>query len=232
MIERIYSRECAYASDDYYGGKLESYLNAYGTGYDFCRIYSFSPKGSLLLYNANAVISGSAENFSELSAFLLMNRPDAIECDKEVSDRLTPDGYDKVKRTLFRIRSAPTNEHADELSLRTMYDILSTSFDGIFFDLWYTDLSHRIRHNISMAVTYKSAACASVDFIHNGRAYISSLAVKPEHRRKGYARTVLDIICGSINAEGYLWATEESAEYYYKSGFEAVKEDIMFYRAE
>ena len=40
MILRAYERSELRLTDDYYCGKIEAAVNAYGMSYDFCRLYS------------------------------------------------------------------------------------------------------------------------------------------------------------------------------------------------
>ena len=57
MITRAYSFDELKLLNSYYGGKIRSYAEAYGFGYDFCRFYR-SNSGSILINNSNGVFDG------------------------------------------------------------------------------------------------------------------------------------------------------------------------------
>ena len=116
------------------------------------------------------------------------------------------------------------------VSLQQMFIILNSSFQGLQYDLWYADMSHRIRHEVSRAFTYKSASCANIEFCLNGKAYISSVATLPAARGHGGASGLLKHIAAMLSRykiEGYLWCYEELADFYTKLGFKLTDDDII-----
>jgi ribosomal protein S18 acetylase RimI-like enzyme len=214
-----------------YSGRIYAACKAYGTGYDFCRFYS-SDNGSLLIYNSSAVISGCPENIGELRAFIEINAPNTVECPASLGEKLSLSGYEKRHRTLWEKKDIPKEQSSCEnASLMKMYEIVSKAFGETAFDLWYADMSHRIRHGISKAYIYKNAACACVDFVFEGAGYISQVAVMPSERGKGYGRKIADIVSGELSAEGAaarLWAYDDMAGFYRSLGFTAVCEDFIY----
>lgn len=113
-----------------------------------------------------------------------------------------------------------------------LWQIVSRSFEGIT-DLWYTDISHRIRHGVSRGYLYDNKAVLTVDFTYGGTAYISSVAVLPGERGQGLGRRLLYSVSRELlkeNKTGVVWADESTADYYRKLGFAAVSDDIFFVR--
>lgn len=51
-----------------------SYLNAYGTGYDFCRFYK-SGNGVILVINSTMLIYGEDFDQDEINSFVDMYKP-------------------------------------------------------------------------------------------------------------------------------------------------------------
>ncbi|MGN1100622.1 MAG: GNAT family N-acetyltransferase, partial [Huintestinicola sp.] len=105
------------------------------------------------------------------------------------------------------------------------------SFGETEFDMWYADMSHRIRHGVSKAYMHKNAACACTDFIYEGAAYISQVAVMPDERGKGYGRELLDMIsCELLNAGTVprLWAYDDVMGFYRSIGFSETDEDYIY----
>lgn len=242
MIKQVYDRSSLVLGDDYYSGKISAYFDAYGGGYDFCRFYRAEDEsgravGSIMIFNSNAVICG--KYCGETDGFLSFAAPSGIECPPSISERLTLSGYIPKKRTVFKLRSVCGTDEIrkglqDPVLLGNMFNILDRCFDGLCFDLWYTDMSHRIRHGISRAYLSRSDACAAVDFICEGKGYISSVGVIPESRGNGYGKMLLSCIAEDMEREnicGYLMAEEHSADYYRKLGFEECDCDIMHERS-
>lgn len=219
----------------YYSGRIEAACKAYGTGYDFCRLYSFD-KGSALIYNSSAVISGECDDTAELQSFIMLNSPETVECPPQTAEKLTLRGYEKKYRTLFERKAVPQTENSpEEAVLMKMYEIVKASFGETEFDMWYADMSHRIRHGVSKAYMYKSAACACVDFIYEGAAYISQVAVMPDQRGKGYGRELLDMLSCELNKSGTvsrLWAYDDVMGFYRSIGFSEIDEDNIYIKKE
>lgn len=217
--------------DGYYSGRIYAALSAYGTGYDFCRLYRHD-KGSGLIYNSSCVLSGETADTDELESFIIINSPMIIECPPSVGNSLSLTGYERRHRILFE-RTAPavSDESPEEAGLSDMYNIVKEAFGETEFDLWYADMSHRIRHGVSRAYIYKGISCACVDFVYKGYGYISQVASLSEYRRKGYAGRLLDMISRSLSGEGTitrLWAYDELEGFYLKAGFSPVGEDYIY----
>ena len=82
MIRRISDRndiDCKALSETYLGKKMLSYLEAYGTDYDFCRFYVNESGSVLLIINSTLLISGSNFEKEELCGFAAMHQPFRIE---------------------------------------------------------------------------------------------------------------------------------------------------------
>ncbi|MDY3791843.1 MAG: GNAT family N-acetyltransferase [Oscillospiraceae bacterium] len=218
----------------YYSGRIEAACRAYGTSYDFCRLYSFD-KGSALIYNSSAVISGECDDTAELQSFIMLNSPETVECPPQTAEKLTLLGYEKKHRTLFERKAAPPTENAPETAtIMKMYEIVKASFGETELDMWYADMSHRIRHGVSKAYMYKNAACACVDFIYEGAAYISQVAVMPDQRGNGYGREMLEIISGELYKTGTvprLWAYDDVMGFYRTIGFSEIDEDYIYIKS-
>lgn len=219
----------------YYSGRIEAACRAYGTGYDFCRLYRFD-KGSALIYNSSVVISGECDDTAELQSFIMLNAPESVECPPRTAEKLTLRGYEKKHRTLFERKAAPQTENSPEAaSLMKMYEIVKASFGETELDMWYADMSHRIRHEVSKAYMHKNAACACVDFIYEGAAYISQVAVMPHQRGNGYGRKILETISGELLNAGTvprLWAYDEVIGFYSSIGFSEIDEDHIYIKKE
>lgn len=233
MIRLISEPSELILDESYYSGRINAACAAYGTGYDFCRLYRLG-SGSGLIYNSSCVLSGEHDDPAEISDFIMINSPDMLECPVYLGDRLELMGYDKRRRILFERQSCPEADAVPEKArLMDMYDIVKDAFGETEFDLWYTDMSHRIRHGVSEAFIYKGVSCACVDLVYEGTAYISQVATLSGERGKGYAGKLLDLISCMLLNEGNiprLWAFEELEGFYRKAGFIPVGEDIIYFK--
>lgn len=222
MITRAYSLEELKLSDSYYGGKIRSYAEAYGFGYDFCRFYR-SDRGSILINNANGVFDGEFLHDEELDCFIRFSGITSFEAafDYDI------EGFDRTERFFL---TAPVTEsfsyREEDLSvncrLGEVYEILESSFGKMERDIWYADMSHRIRHGVSRLFLYKSCAAGAVDFENGDMGYISEIAVSPESRGQGAAGELLKIIqlyLFTRNITGGLYAYNDMLPFYLHNGY-------------
>lgn len=242
MIRQIGGRAELACVGGYYGAKAAAYMEAYGGGYDFCRFYAAQDEnglitGGALMFNAGLTVFGNVLE-EELEGLIVICGPEAVECPPHIARKLVMSGYKRVKRTMFSIpadRAFNAEGFGKGLTipvpLMRMAVIMNECFEGILPDMWYTDMSHRVRHGVSEAYLYRDSAAAAVDFVSGGEGYVSSVAVTPSARGKGYARDLLRYIAAELeksNVRGFLWADEGSEGYYRKLGYKAVNYDIMF----
>lgn len=222
MITRAYSFEELKLSDSYYGGKIRSYAKAYGFGYDFCRAYC-SDRGSILVNNSNGVFDGEFLPDEELLCFIRFSGITTIEAAFDFDI----EGFELTERYFL---TAPVTEsfsyRSEDLSvdcrLGEVYDILARSFGKIDREIWYADMSHRIRHGVSRLFLYKDCAAGSVDFEYGSTGYISDIAVAPEMRGRGYAGELLKIIQAYLftrNITGGLYAYNDMLPFYLHNGY-------------
>mgnify|MGYP004460412267 CR=1 FL=1 len=233
MIQFITDPDELVLDQSYYSGRIKAACDAYGTGYDFCRLYR-SEKGSLLIYNSSAVISGEWDDIGELCSFIMINSPETVECPPDVGERLSLDGYTAYHRTLFEKKVEPSpSKYTETVSLMKMYEIVKAAFGISEFELWYADMSHRIRHGVSRAFMCDDTACACADFVYVGYGYISQVAVSPDQRGKGYGRRITDMVSGELAEMGAatrLWAYDDVYDFYRRLGFEPVGYDNIYKR--
>ncbi|MGN1416525.1 MAG: GNAT family N-acetyltransferase, partial [Oscillospiraceae bacterium] len=223
MITRAYSFDELKLSDSYYGGKICSYAKAYGFGYDFCRFYR-SDSGSILINNSNGVFDGAFSLDEELICFIRFSGITTIESAFDFDIEC----FDRTERYFL---TAPVTEsfyyREEDLSmdcrLGEVYEILKRSFGNIGRDIWYADMSHRIRHGVSRLFLYKGCAVGSVDFEYGDIGCISDIAVSPESRGQGIAGELLRIIQGYLftrNITGGLYAYNDMLPFYLHNGYE------------
>ena len=102
-------------------------------------------------------------------------------------------------------------------SLSTAYEIMSTCFAMPDFDVWYADMSHRVRHGA--AVVRCSDASAACGLIANGSALVVGLCTMPDSRKGGKATEVLNQL-KQLGCNLFVLAEDEIVRFYVNRNFE------------
>ena len=112
------------------------------------------------------------------------------------------------------------------LRLDDVYVILKTAFD-VDYEAWYTDMSHRIRHNVTSArLLGKSALMIQYDL--NGEALLSQIATTPEARGQGSASRLIGEVCAELfPSEVFVICEDGLLPFYRKTGFEKTAEKFI-----
>ena len=224
MIGRIYSGIEERCSAGWCGEKIRFFYKAYGAGYDFCRFYETSG-GILLVYNSNLTADCAADD--ELLEFIGFVSPHTVEI-MDISPEI--DGMEKTVISVMSKRSTEfiSPENTDDViknqKLDNIYDITEKCFGETDRGLWYTHISHCVRHGLSDTFLIEDTASARTDFYHSF-AYLSDIAVVPEMRKRGYFRR---IVSAAENAaferypEVRLCASEELTAMYRHIGYREI----------
>lgn len=224
------------------GRKILSYLQAYGTGFDFCRFFVNDTGSVMLLINSTLLITGEHFERDELLAFADMNRPFRIEGSDKAIELLTGiDGYQKLHRTIFRLK-ADENSSVDESDINfqpkldDVYRILSEGFPNLLdYQLWLADTSHRVRHGLSRVFSYKDATTASIVYDIDGYVLVGQVATKISARGSGYARVFLNWLADYLskqNKTAFLYALDTRESFYREIGFEVHNDEYVLERTD
>lgn len=232
VIKQIFDVSSEMVTDSYYGRKILAAFYAYGGDYNFCRFYSCEG-GLIHIYNAGMVIDGDPD-INEVEMFICMTKPAAVEAKSDIALQLCS-AYEKVHRTLFRVKSVESGIDPNNVKVNSYTDkcfaVLNKSFDKMLsYDDWYVDISHRIRHNISKLYWYDNTTVTQ-QFNINGFVFLSHIATAPHTRGRGTARKLLWLIGSEAEKSGetaYLFALDHRRSFYETIGFEPVGEDILY----
>ena len=202
--------------------KIRALLQAYGTGYDFCRFYSAEGLIMAQFYDEFVICTFGNADFEELCEFLSFGGASKIFCSDDTGEILseTPElSCNKLNLMRFSRALSEACVQVSELSLSQAYSILKTSFE-IDHEPWYLDMSHRIRHGISRFYGFNgSVLCVQ----HNlcGEALLSQISTVPEMRNKGYASGLIRAVCRELSeSEVFLLCEDKLVDFYEKIGFE------------
>lgn len=193
--------------------------------------------GSLLgLLDGAAVFFTQGHNAEEWCGFFTMNTDiRVIRTDGQTAERCAPHTPFALQTGVVMspsryIEQPDTKEEPP--SLQAYYTLLSDVFGQAVppFDVWYVDVSHRLRHGFSRlcGVTDGNIACAGAMTTAEtaNAAVIGAVATHPDYRGKGYASRIVLSLASQLQQEGktvFLSPKNEYAkELYHKIGFEPV----------
>lgn len=238
MITQISDKNQLIFPDNYYGNKLSSLLNAYGTNYDFCRFYK-SDDGFIGILNSAMVYTGELiSDIEEFETFVGLISPSEIEMPFSVGNVIEICGYNKIPRVMFEFSDGdyPENMNVNENpKLDEVFEIVKDGF-GLekYHDLWLTDTSHRIRHGVSRIYLWEKTT-ATCYFVNNNTAFFGQIATAESERGKGNARKLLYWIYNKMKCEGKratLFAQPHRTGFYREIGFKEIYNDFLFVKEE
>ena len=211
------------------GGNLKAYQ-----GYDFCSFYAGKDVFIGRYYDDLVVRTKgglSDEEMEELSLFLKMCGFKQAICSLETGKRLELMGWDNCFESMqfgFSTNLIPENEKYPDFSeleenppLDSVFEILKEGFPDLNYESWYTDINHKIRHDVSKVYVYKGAT-ATVMSDMNDSVFIALLASKKEARGTGAAKNLLRGLGAHFEKQGKetsVLCKEELIPFYKKAGF-------------
>ncbi|MGN0587828.1 MAG: GNAT family N-acetyltransferase [Oscillospiraceae bacterium] len=232
MIKQVFSADIALLGHNIIGGKIASAVAAYGTGYDFCRLYRTDSGGHILAYNGTMLADGNFDP-NELSVFAKTLNPDTIELSSDITLHIGGE-YKRIGRTLFELIPKENDIVGSDVKQNALldrcFDIISAGFGITDRDPWYVDISHRIRHGVSDIFLFESTTVTKL-FDYDGMVFLSHIATAPEARGKGTARRMLYYLCGKLSQSGkrvFLYARDERRSFYEEAGFIPVGYDYFY----
>lgn len=231
MIKQVYDENIT-LPDSWYGKKIRAYLNAYGTKYDFCRLFGSERGGYILVYNGTMTADGDFDE-SELNGFINMLSPVTIEMSRGAALHIGNE-YKRINKTLFKAVSGENNIDVSCVNQNTLLDnifpILKEGFGITEYEAWYVDISHRIRHGVSDIYLYKSTTVTKV-FDIDGFVFLSHIATAKSGRGQGTAGNFLHWLCGEFEKQGksvFLYAKDERRTFYEQLGFIEADKEVFY----
>lgn len=184
---------------------------AYGTERPFVRFWSGEGGSRIALMDGLATVAACPQEREELALFLSMH-PEiaAVRTDAALAQTLAAAGWAVKTGEVMTpaVRFAPPEAPVEALPAREMYPVLAAVFGETVppFDVWYADVSHRLRHDAAriagirengqaVAVAMTTAECS-------GAALIGAVATLPASRGKGYAAACVSSLAAQLQREG------------------------------
>lgn len=236
MIKLLEEYDGGGLRDSHYSRIIRAHLEAYGTGFDFCRFYEISYRkraGIICLFNGSmtAELCEGAKPGSimkhEISELVDFQKPYSVELPHELAGR----GFSRYIGTERRFFEIPSADSADGLISPEPDEVFSAlGLPKDSYPIWLTDTLRRVNHGYSELLGYRSSVL-TVRFKSEGLAFITDLATPVADRGKGYARELLGISAKKLANGGYtayLAAMPELWEFYRSLGCREVGADKVY----
>lgn len=220
--------------------RINGLYKAYGTKYKFIDFYTNSSNNLFVCVKENFADIYIGEDFDmeeyeELKDFLY------LKCN-EIQTEIPLNSINSIdvltiatgniytspicNRVSFIDNSNKNLSISNEISdcYNVVKDIFFNKIDEEHYQIWYTDLSHRVRHGMTITYTLTDGN----DLISTAMAYayeeetvlISYLATKEKYRKQGYAKYLLNHIAKELNATKLVLQSQDklSDNFYEKLG--------------
>lgn len=207
--------------------KIKSLLNAYGMKTSFLSFYDNEDFNILVAVKDSMAYTyvSNTDKLDELSAFISLLGVNLLS-----EEKLSIDGFNEEVGNTYTINTKGINPlKLDKTSnnIQDGYDVLSVIFNNSIneasYKKWYTDVSHRVRHNISRIYTYNAMCSATAYCNVDGDVMIVQLGTLESERGKGMARAMISHIAADYPEADRIVLLSQNAtsdKFYEKIGFE------------
>lgn len=211
----------------YHAAKIRAYAAAYGHRYPNVDLSFYTGDGfTAMVYNNTVTVAGIPRD-REMYRYFIQRIGSGKFIETADDSALELDGWYRTQLIHMRGRADGRDDGVVPADAYAMSDAVSTYFD-IDRDMWYTDMSHRIRHGVSRIYTC-GGSYAAVDFHAYGMMYVSCVVSPEEVRGKGNIRRILSHISdlGVIDLR-YDPYQEGLSGFYEHMGLMRVGEDMLW----
>ncbi len=237
-VEEMFLHTCGC---DPAGMRARGLFLSYGLKYPFCEYWIQSDEqgacAGITRLDGSVTVCGMPPDMDELCAFL-----HAVGCRDIFIEATAGKQFDfPIHSEGLVMRLSQLADIQEDLNfnppLEDVYTILASGEKAITLgehDIWYADVSHRIRHGtasaVLLSVNEKPAACAMVLAQDHETALLGGVAVLPEYRRRGLGRKVVAGLCYTLQKEQkevILCCDSSIKNFYEKLGFTAASEWVL-----
>lgn len=234
MIEKIndISQFVGYKIKDIYSVRIFSLINAYGAKYEFAKFYRQTDEKN----NITAIISSldndvtvSFDEFradkEEISQFICITGFSTVICDESLHMNFSFESGDVMKSEK---KIEKTCNYTQINKYPELFDLYNFSdYDCNGFNMWYADISHRIRHGAAKAAILNIGdeiiSSAIFSSIYNDDAIITAVKTNPKFRKMGYGSAIVSAMCADVRGTVYLMREKNKNESFYeKLGFKNI----------
>lgn len=213
--------------DGVFSLRQRAFFNAYGVNQKFFSVWHQTDKNE----NVTSVITSLSgditlaltdkSDFEEINEFLRAVGSSSIFFNKKYSDYFSFGNKTSGKIMKLKNELPKTDFTFTEPDYKAVFNLLFENNEVSFPD-WFTDVSHRIRHDTALADTYildgRTVACAFCQAKANNKALIGSVKTDEKYRKKGIGSLIVTRLCSYLQQNGfevYLCREENKNEKFY-----------------
>lgn len=214
--------------------RISGLYKAYGNDYNFIGFYTNTNDTILVCIKQGfadiyTTLTACEDDFIELKNFILLNASEiSAEREIDIGHKSLDTGktytsspiFDRVSFVEETISNTTKDCYAiaEEVFLADMSDDVK--------QMWYTDLSHRVRHGMTITYTIPNISTAIAYAFEDGVVLITYLATIQEYQNQGYAKFLLQHIANELKANKLILQSKDeiSDKFYEKLGFTQVGE--------
>lgn len=203
--------------------KIRALWMSYSAKYDFCCFYETC--GAMFCEQEGKVVLcvfGRCD-YAEIAEFLAFIGTKEIFCSELSANELSKYIDCKVEFVnLMRFNGKGTesvieyNPPFDEV-----FSVISSAFElpDKMFEMWYLDMSHRVRHNISTICRLRDSVLV-VQHDLNGEVLLSQIATLPEKQLMGNASELIMSVCNDYREKKvFVICNDNIVDFYIRLGF-------------
>lgn len=220
--------------------RINGLFKAYGTKYKFIDFYTNLSNNLFFCVKENFADIYIGENFDmaeyeELKEFLY------LKCN-EIQTEIPLNSINSIDLLTIATGNIYTSPISDRVSfidnkninlsisneIKDCYNVVKDVFfnqiSEEYYQIWYTDLSHRVRHGMTITYTITDGdnliSTAMAYAFENETVLISYLTTREKYRDKGYAKYLLNHIAKELNATKLIFQSQDelSDNFYEKLG--------------
>lgn len=164
-------------------------------------------------------ITADCADYEEIREFIEVVGFSEIFCEKEVAEKLGV-SFD-TDFCVLKARVKKQRSFCDIPPLFNLYTTLNQGDDGEItlpdFEVFATDVSHRLRHGGAVATLEDSGAAVAFSCDFGG--IINGIAVNKASRANGIGSRLLKDVCDYLDGDVFVCTNENTAKFYIKNGF-------------
>jgi len=229
-----------FCKGDALGARIISQLDAYGTQHGFALFWEQRDDNCNLTAMISSIdnsvtILGKDSNAEEIKEFINFIGYGSISTTPQLAKQICSDCNINI-RTIMKFNNASfsksikdVDDLCENIDLKQIYDIISfchnTPRTKHGFEVWFTDMSHRIRHGYADAVAAqvgdKIASCALALASTHTDVLLGGVATLDDYRNRGLAKKcIYELIKRNKGKNIFIFCKDDKIDFYTKLGFE------------
>ncbi|NCC86248.1 MAG: N-acetyltransferase [Clostridia bacterium] len=231
-----------FCEGDALGARIISLLDAYCTQHNFVLFWeqrddNLNLTAMILSIDNSVTVFEKDANAEEIKEFLTCIGFDSISTTPELANQICTNCNMNI-RTIMKynnskisksLKDKNVDDFCKSIDLKQIYDIINfchnTPATKHGFEVWFTDMSHRIRHGYADAVATqsgdKTVSCALALASTKTDVLLGGVATLDDYRNRGLAKQcIYELIKRNKDKNIFIFCKEDKIDFYTKLGFD------------